>query len=58
MLLRRDLLGLRQLVYESILTSDLDPTNAAEFNVIVGTAPTIDDMDRALEAVLNPQRHR
>ncbi len=56
-LLRKDLLNLRLLLYDILLTSELNPINAAEFNAkLGGAAPSIDEIESALKAVLDPSQ--
>jgi len=55
-LIRRDLLNLRLLLYDILLTSELDPSYAADFSEMLGATYSIDEIDHSLEQVLDPAR--
>ena len=54
--LRKDVLALRLLLYDSLLNSALDPAEATEFNTILGSDVTLAEVRAALYSVLDPSR--
>src|SRR2546428_1138434 len=54
--LRKDVLTLRLLLYDALLTSELDPADATEFNALLGSDASLSDVREALTNVLDPAR--